>query len=225
MESMYQTLMELPLFHGVSYQRLSEIVGSYPLHFIKYTPGQTIVRRGEQCTHINSIVSGGVRFTITSADGRFRVSQTLEAPDVIAPDFFFGRNTTYPGDAVSVGNVGIMQIEKHDYLRIANSDEVLLYNFLNILSMNAQLSTEGVLAITSGSLEKRIAYWIVALTQSGGKEITMECRQRDMYAVFGVPRQSLVAALDGLQRQGALTYAPNIIKVLDRRVLLGVLGL
>ena len=89
--------------------------------------------------------------------------------------------------------------------------------------MNAQLSVEGVLALTSGSLEKRIAYWIVALTQSNGQDIVLQCRQRDMYTVFGVPRQSLICALDNMKSSGIIDYTAQEIQVLQRRGLMNIL--
>lgn len=223
MDSMFQTLMQMPLFHGVSYSKLSEILGKHRFHFLKYTDKEKIISAGDTCTHLSTVVSGKVRVTVSSADQRVKVSQTLESPEPISPDFFFGKTTRYPASVVAIGTCGIMQIEKKDYIDIINSDSVFLFNFLNILSMNAQLSTDGVLALTSGDLRKRIAYWIVALTQRNGKDITMECRQRDLYSVFGVPRQSLTAALDEMKSAGMVDYTPSLIKVYDRRLLIDLL--
>lgn len=223
MDSMFEKLMELPLFHGVSYQKISEILGKHRFHFLKFTDGQQIIGAGDQCTHLMTVISGQVRSTITGADGKVKVSQTIEAPEIVAPDFFFGKRTTSPSTIVSKGESGIMQIEKRDYIDIINSDQIFLFNFLNILSMHAQLSTEGVVALTSGDLRKRIAYWIVALTQRGGKDIVMDCRQRDLYAVFGVPRQSLVAALEDMRGQGLLEFSPTSIGVESRKLLVDFL--
>ena len=224
MESMYETLLGLPLFAGVSRQKISEIVGKNKFHFLKYTDGETIVTAGEPCTHIKSIITGKARLSIANATNRFKISQTLEAPDVICPEFFFGKTTHYPCEAKADGDVGIMQIDKTDYLRIINADPVFLFNYLNLLSMNAQLSVEGVLALTSGNLEQRIIYWIIALTQNNGKNIVLDCRHKDMYTVFGVPRQSLIAALNNMQDKGLIEYTPQEIHVIDRRRLLEMLS-
>lgn len=223
MDSMFQTLMQMPLFHGVSYNKLSEIIGKHRFHFLKYADREKIISAGETCTHLSTIVSGKARVTICSPDERVKVSQTLEAPEPIAPDFFFGRTTRYPASVAAIGECGIMQIEKNDYIEIINSDRVFLFNYLNMLSINAQLSTDGVLALTSGDLRKRIAYWIVALTQLNGKEITMECRQRDLYAVFGVQRQSLTAALGEMKESGILEFTATRIDVSDRKSLIKLL--
>ncbi len=204
---MYETLLGLPLFAGVSRQKISEVAGKNKLHFLKYAPDEQIITAGELCTHIKSIIAGSVRVTIESDDNRFRVSQTLSAPASVK----------------AIDTVGILQIDKNDFLNIINSDPIFLFNYLNILSMNAQLSVEGVLALTSGSLEKRIAYWIVALTQSNGQDIVLQCRQRDMYTVFGVPRQSLICALDNMKSSGIIDYTAQEIQVLQRRELMNIL--
>ncbi len=175
------------------------------------------------CTHMKSVITGSVQITTESPDRKFSVTQILDAPDLIAPDYFFGKKTVYPATVKAVDNVGILQIDKSDFLNIIKSDQIFLFNYLNILSMNAQLAVDGVLSLTSGSIERRIAYWIIALTQSNARSITLQCRQRDMYTVFGVPRQSLIAALDNLVARNIIAYSPREISVLDRRALASLL--
>lgn len=214
---MYDILLGLPLFKGVSHQRISEIVGSKKFHFLKYSPGEAIVTAGEQCSHIKFIISGRTSMEITSDDGRFKVTQTLSAPEVIAPDFLFGRTTTYPGTVTALDTTGIMQISKPDYVDILHTDRVFLFNFLNLLSCDAQKSVDGILSVTTGSLEERIAFWIVALTQHNATDIRLSCRHRDIYALFGVQRNIFYAALDRLKEQGIIDYEQNEIQILSRQ--------
>lgn len=223
MDRMYEILMSLPLFNGVSRERLIEIVGSTKFHFLKFLEGETIVNEGEQCTHIKFIISGSARVSITNVTQRFTVSQTLEAPDVISPEFLFGMSNTYPCTVTAIKSVGILQIDKSDYLKILNSDRVFLYNFLNTLSMKAQKGIEGILALTTGALDQRLAYWIIALTQRSGKDITMTCKTRDLYSLFGVQRSSFMATLDEMKAKGYLDYEPGIIHIKSRQGLLDIL--
>ena len=221
--SMYENLMTLPLFKGISYARLSEIVGNTRLAFLKYLPGETMLTAGDPCTHIKFIISGKVRLTIRNESDRVRVSQTLTAPAVISPDFLFGRNTLYPVTATAIDTVSVMQIDKNDLIQLLQSDEIFLFNYLNILSTNAQKAVDGVLAITSGSLEERIAFWIIALTQMDSDEIVLTAKQRDLYSLFGVQRSSFIAALDSMHARGILDYSPNEIRVRSRRALRSIL--
>lgn len=223
MNSMFEILMGLPLFRGVSRDRIAEIVGMAKFHFLKYLPDESIVTAGVPCDHIKFIISGTVRSTIVNSDGRFKVSQTLEAPDVIAPDFLFGRATNYPCTVVAVEPAGILQISKNDYIKILNSDQVFLFNYLNVLAMNAQKAVDGVLALTTGSTEERIAFWIIALTQPTGREITLSCRQRDLYSFFGVQRTSFIATLEQMKSKGLIDYNQNEIRIINRRDLVSLL--
>lgn len=222
--SMYEILMGLPLFNGVSRDCISQIIEKYKFHFLKYLPGEQIVMAGETCTHIKFVISGSVRSRIENADGRFKVSQTLTAPEVIAPEFLFGKATQYPCTVTAIEPTGILQISKAEYMEILKSDQIFMFNLLNILSLNAQRSIEGVLSMTTGSLEERIAFWITALTQNGGTDIVLTCKQRDLYALFGVQRTSFIATLDSMRERGIIEYDANEIKVISRRDLLKLLN-
>lgn len=223
MNSMFEILMELPLFRGATRERMAETVGMAKFHFLKYLPGETVVEAGAPCTHIKFIISGSVRSKIVNPDSRFKVSQTLVAPDVISADYLFGRATNYPCTVTAIEPTGILQIAKNDYIKILKSDEVFLFNYLNLLSMNAQKSVSGVLALTTGSIEERIAFWIIALTQPSGRDIALECRQRDLYSFFGVQRGSFISTLESMKERGLLTYGPSKIDIINRRSLIELL--
>lgn len=221
--AIYESMASLPLFRGITYSRLQEIVGTMRLSFLKYLPGELIHSEGDPCTHIKFVMKGAVRVVINDESGRFGVSQTLNGPNVISPDFLFGRHTLYPGMAMAIDTVSVMQMEKNDFVGLLMKDEVILYNFANLLSTNAQKAVDGVLALTSGSLEERIAFWIIALTQSTAENIVLSARQRDLYTLFGVQRSSLTAALDGMKELGLIDYSASEIWVISRKKLRGLL--
>ena len=218
MKSMFELLTELPLFRGVTRERMAQAVGTTKFHFLKYPAGETVVSEGDHCSHVRFIISGKVRLSIRNSDGRFIVSQTLTAPDVISPEFLFGRNTIYPGTAKALEDAGILQIAKQDYIKILNSDNIFLFNYLNMLSVIAQKSVSGILSLTGGSLEERIAFWVIGLTQPGSTEVSISCRHRDLYTLFGVQRSAFIAVLDHMKEKGLIEYDKNTINVLDRRL-------
>lgn len=223
MDQMYQLLMGLPLFSGVTYEKMLEIIGSTKFHFLKYLPGEIFIQEGDPCTHLKFIISGSARVSIANSDRRFVVSQTLTAPEVVAPEYIFGRSTMYPCTVTALEATGVLQISKPDYMKILHSDSIFLINYLNLLAMNAQKAVDGILSIATGSLEERIAFWIVALTQRGGSDITMTCKQRDLYSLFGVQRSSFIATLDRMKAKGLIDYTTGEIRVNDRRGLLDML--
>lgn len=223
MSSMFELLMNLPLFRGVSRSRIAEVVGSAKFHFLKYPKGETVVRAGEECTHLAFVISGSVRSEISNSSKRFSVSQTLKAPSAIAPDFLFGRTTRYPGTVVALTDCSILKISKVDYIRILNADQVFMFNFLNTLSVNAQKALDGILALTSGGLDERIAFWIIALTQPGSEDIELTCKTRDLCNLFSVQRNVLDAACHEMEQRNLIRYSPRKIEIVDRREMLSLL--
>lgn len=221
--NMYESLMTLPLFKGISYKRVSEMVGSTRLSFLKYLPGETIFQARSVSDHIKFVFSGSVRLTMSSSNDRVSIEQTLVSPAIIQPDYLFGRNTKYPVSAAAIDTVSIIEMDKPSLLQLLRDDEIILFNYLNILATNAQKSTDGMMAVISGSIEERIAFWIISMTQMGSEDIVLKARARDLYTVFGVARSSFISALDHMVADGIIEYTSNEIRVLSRKRLRGVL--
>lgn len=220
---MYEKMLNLPLFHGVSRGKLSEILSFVKLRFEKYADREILIHAGDVCDNVTFILNGRVRSSIATRDQRLVVSQTLSAPDVISPDFLFGRTTLFPAHVVSQGETSIVSISKKDYMKVLASDEVFLFNLLNRLSKDAQKNIEGLLSLSGGSIAQRLAYWVIALTDPTGTDIVMQGRQRELYTMFGVARSSFMSALDELVGQKVLTYCPGRIDILDRPALAAIL--
>ena len=215
---MYKILMSLPLFNGIGHDEISKIAESTKLHFLKYRQGESIVTLGEPCSHIKFIISGCVQSTITSQDGGFSISQILDAPNVIMPDFMFGRSTQYPCTVTALQPTGILQISKADYMTILSSDKIFMFNFLNILSGNSQKAIIGAFANT---IEQQIALKVVALTQSQGRDIIVKCA--DLAAFLNTTQQQLNSTLESLKQRKIIDYNPTEITVLSRTDLINLL--
>ena len=224
MDNIYALLDSLPLMRGASKTRLLDIIGKAKLHFLKFLPGEVISEAGTPCTHVRFIISGSVKSSICNPEMKFRVTQTLAAPAMLFPDYLFGKSPFVPAQVVADTTCGVLQIEKKDYLRLLDSDPAFLFNFLNVLSTSGQRSVEGLLALTTGNLEERIAYWIVSLTQPEGTDIVMSCRAKDLYSIFGVSRSSLIATLDSMKDRGIITYTTHEINVVSRAALVQLLS-
>ena len=223
MESTYQTLMQLPLFQGVSRAKLSELIEKTRFHFLKYKAGEVAIARSEVCSHFKFLLSGSLRCEMKTYDGKIRLHQTLHAPDVIAPDHIFGRSTHYPGNYYAVGSVGLMQIDKATFMSFMQDEPIFLINLLNILSRRCQKNKEALLAITTGDLRERIAHWVVSMTSRNATDIRILGRQRDLHNYFGVQRSVLLNTLAEMRQEKLIDYSNNEISILNRRAIRDIL--
>lgn len=223
MNSMYNILLGLPLFQGVSHSKISELIEKIKFHFLKYLNNEQIIECKDSCNNLKFLISGSAKIEIYNQNKRIKLSQTITAPNVIGAEYLFGKTTAYPFAVYASPEAGILQIEKADYLKILKSDIVFLFNMLNYLSRNSQTPTEAVLSLTSGSIAERFAFWVSSLTYKGSTDIVIESKQKDMYTMLGVQRSSFINTLDDLKEKGILDYTTNSIKINDREALLAFL--
>jgi CRP-like cAMP-binding protein len=215
MNSMYQQLMQLPLFQGVSTDVITALVEKLPFHFLKFRNGEQIFAAGDQCSHIRFIVSGRVRLETPCDYLRVSLLQTLETPHVLAAEYLFGRETTYPYSAFADGPCGILQLRKSDYIKMLAFDKVFLFNILNYLSSGSQRNTASILAIKDGSVVERLAMIVDALTVAGATDVAVRFKQKDLCVLLGTQRTTLIASLDKLADEDIVDYTSNELRVLD----------
>lgn len=222
MNSMYQQLMQLPLFQGVSTEKITALVEKLPFHFLKFRNGEQVFAAGDPCTHIKFIVSGQVRLETPFSKLRITMHQTVSNPHVLAAESLFGRDTAYPYTAISDGACGILQLRKSDYIKMITSDKVFLFNILNYLSSGSQRSLLMPLTVKDGSVAERLAMIVDNLSISGATNIGFRYKQKDLCTLLGTQRTTLVSMLDRLSDQGIVEYDSNELKILDLQGLINV---
>ena len=209
MNSMYQQLMQLPLFQGVSTEKITSLVEKLPFHFLKYRNGEQVLTMGDACTHIKFVVSGKVRVEMPCAHLRVTIEQTLTTPNVLAPEYLFGRETVYPFSVYADGPW-------------INSDKVFLFNILNYLSSGSQRSVSSSLSVKDGSVSERLAILVQSLVIAGASDVILRYKQKDLCALLGTQRTTLITMLDKLSDDGIVEYDSNAMTVLDMRKLMDI---
>ena len=224
MDNMFDKLLHLPLFQGVSHERLQETIEKVPFHFLKFRKGEKIIDRGDECTHVRFVVSGRVLLDFTSNVLKFKISHELSAPEVIAPDHLFGLDTSYPFSAYALEDCGILQVEKQDYVSMLQSDNIFLFNILNYLSRNSQARKSQLLNMGNATVAERIVMLVSTFTSQKSKNITMTFRQRDLCRLLGARRPAFISAIEFLSEKGLIELPDNsTIVVTSRKALLDLL--
>jgi CRP-like cAMP-binding protein len=212
---MYQQLMQLPLFQGVSSDRITALVEKLPFHFLKFRNGEQIFAAGDQCTHVRFIVSGQVRLETQFDNLRVSLLQTLTTPHVLAAEYLFGRETSYPYTAVADGPCGILQLRKSDYVTMLGSDKVFLFNILNYLSSGSQRNSSSLVAIKENSVMDRLAMLMDTLVITGATDVVLRFKQKDLCYLLGTQRTTLISSLDKLVDEEIIDYDSNELRILD----------
>ena len=78
--TMYDNLLLLPLFQGLSKNNLTTIIEKVKFHFHTYEEGETIIRQGDDCRQLCFLMNGEVTAQITDPTHGFSITEVLEAP-------------------------------------------------------------------------------------------------------------------------------------------------
>ena len=60
METMFDTLLQLPLFQGLCHEDFTSILDKVKLHFIKHKVGETIIESGSPCKQLCFLLKGEI---------------------------------------------------------------------------------------------------------------------------------------------------------------------
>ena len=85
METMFDTLLQLPLFQGLCHEDFTSILDKVKLHFIKHKAGETIIKSGNPCTQLCFLLKGELSIVTNAKDNIYTVIEKTEAPYLIEP--------------------------------------------------------------------------------------------------------------------------------------------
>ena len=76
--TMYDTLLQLPLFQGLCKNDFTSILGKVKLHFRKYNADEIIVEQGEPCTELIFLLNGEISSQIVDEQKSYSLHEHLE---------------------------------------------------------------------------------------------------------------------------------------------------
>ena len=91
----YDKLLQFPLFQGMSYAELMQVVAHTKMGFVKMTAGQRIVREGDVCNPLYFLINGTMKAETGSDGHSYSVEEDISAPYMIQPERLFGMYQRY----------------------------------------------------------------------------------------------------------------------------------
>ena len=128
--SIYDSILQIPLFRGLSIDSFNEIIEKYKFEFLSYNKDSVIISAGEECDSFKFVISGSVKSELTSEKVKIKLYETISAPNDIVSNCAMGNNF-YPVSVVACcDNTGILKIDKQSFLSIMQEHRVILLNYL-----------------------------------------------------------------------------------------------
>ena len=200
--TMYDNLLLLPLFQGLSKNDITSIIEKVKLHFQQYQEGETLIRQEDTCDKLCFLLKG--RMTVQRQDKEYgySLSEVLGEPSIIEPQSLFGMHTRYTATYRAQTTVHVLTIDKKYLFSELNRYEIFWLNYLNILSNQCQRNHEKLWNNHIGNLNEKFIHFISqrSLKQTGEK--TLHVTMEDLANLINETRINLSRLLNELQNKG-----------------------
>lgn len=174
--SIFQRLVETPIFQGMSNDDLSHVVSYVKFDFYRTAAGETIVADGERCTQLLLISTGDISTVATSDDHGYTLTEYFRAPTLVQPERLFGRSPYYSHTVRATSDVNVIALPKGELISLCAKFLVVRLNMLNILSTYAQRLSSNPWHFHPSTLDEEFAVFVAhrCTHPAGRKELTIK---------------------------------------------------
>jgi CRP-like cAMP-binding protein len=212
----YSLLSNAPLFKGMTPDDVEIILTTVPFRVKKFQLGSMISQSGEPVNTLIVVISGIVKGEMTDYAGRVIKIEDIPAPGALASAFIFGNRNKFPVNVIAVSDGELLLIEKPDFLKLLMKYDLLLVNFLDMISNRSQFLSEKIKFLNFKTIKGKLANYILQKAGKDGMSVTLEMTQNDLAEFFGVARPSVARALGDLEEEGYIDAKGKNINIIDK---------
>ncbi len=212
----YSLLSNAPLFKGMTPGDVETILASVPFRVKKFQSRSMISQSGEPVNSLMVVISGIVKGEMADYSGRVIKIEDIPAPGALASAFIFGNRNRFPVNVIAVSDGELLLIDKPDFLILLMRNNILLVNFLNMISNRSQFLSEKIKFLNFKTIKGKLAHYILQKAGKNGTSVTFDMTQNDLADFFGVTRPSVARAIGDLEEEGYLQAKGKNIKIIDK---------
>ena len=179
--------------------------------------GTTIVSKGDPGNSLIAVISGTVKISVSSPDGRSAIL------NLIGPGEIFGEVALLDGlartaDATANTNCEIFVIDRREFLPFVRSQPALAMKFIELLCARLRWTSDQVEQVILQNLPARLASALIRLTEKHKLEPrgrTIAITQQEISEMVGMTRESINKQLRVWAARNWVRLEHGAIVVLD----------
>ena len=204
-------------FEGVS----AGIVDRLAMHAreVRYGAGQAVFRKADEGQGLFAVLSGAVKLTVPSLDGRELVLRMVGAGEI------FGEVALLDGgprtaDAMAAGRCHLLFLDRRDFLAVLKEEPSLAIKLLALVSDRLRQTSEQVEELTFEAPTARLAKALLRVARLQGtaaaEKPQIRITQKELGRTVGLSRETTNKCLNEWALDGALKIEKGACTLLDR---------
>jgi CRP/FNR family transcriptional regulator, cyclic AMP receptor protein len=179
--------------------------------------GATIFSKGDPGNSLYAVISGTVKISVSSPDGRNAILNLISAGEIFGEVALLdGRERT--GDATANTNCEIFVIDRRDFLPFVRSQPALAMKFIELLCDRLRWTSDQVEQVILQDLPRRLASALLGLTEKRKLEPTsrtIAITQQEISEMVGMTRESINKQLRAWATRNWVRLEHGAIVLLD----------
>lgn len=202
---LYNNLLALPLFLGMSRNDLQAMVGATKLDFIKLPTSTTIAKDGDLCEKLYFLLKGDIMVITTANDHGYTIEENISEPNMFQPERIFGLTPCFTHSYTTKTECSLMSITKKDIMKLSDKYEICRLNLLNIISTRAQKASQRQFRPAPKNLQEAITRFFEARCLHPAGEKTFYIKMTRIAAEVNDSRLDVSHVLNSMQQQQLLS--------------------
>lgn len=211
--TMFERLLTLPLFQGMTMKELSDVLAHVRLDFVNYQPGDDIVLQDDPCRNLVCIINGEISSTLREKNGRFMLYEKLPKVTIIEPYNMFGMYQKYSRD-YSFHTEGVtLTIERQVFLNHLTNNKIVKINLMNIICNRYQQTLKSLCDDSDKTVTSKIVKFINTYASVPKGEKVLNIKMTDMADYLQETRLNVSKALRGMEQKGFVQLSREEIRI------------
>lgn len=217
--TMFERLLQLPLFQGMTTQEVSDVMSHVRLDFVNYHRGDEIVMQGESCKKLIYIISGEVMAEHKNADQQFTLTEQLPDLKVLEPYNLFGMYQTYSRTYTFTTEGSTLAIDKQVMLNQLLTNTIAKINLMNIVCNKYQQTQQLLSNYPDDSVRHKIVKFVLTHSISPRGQKNIQIKMTDLANIIHETRLNVSIVLNEMQEQGLITMQRGCFIINDLQTL------
>lgn len=220
---MYKTLKDSILFKGLNEREIEQLLNGVNHNIKKYNANSLIAQSGDDCNNLMIVLKGYVKGEMIDYSGKTIKIEDIHAPKPIAIAFIFGKNNKFPVNVESVNDVELLVLNKKEFLKLMQSNIIILNNFLNAISNRSQFLSNKIKFLSFSTIKSKLAQFILEQAKDDLYIIEIKQTQQQLAELFGVTRPSFARIIGEMQKDGIIKFEKHQIEIINKQRLVSLL--
>ena len=201
---MYENLLSLPYFQGMSKDDITTILDKVVFEFIKYNDGEIICHRDDDCNEFQILTQGTLQAISEAQDNSYKISEEINSPFAIEPYSLFGYNTRYNREYIAKGTCTVLCIKKTFLFSELIKQQIFMINLMNLISHKSEKIRDIIWNEPPRSIAGRIVEFIsLRCEQQQGRKV-ISIKMERLAEILYETRLNISKALNEMQNAGLL---------------------